>query len=373
MRNGFGVYLHVPFCISKCPYCDFCSFPGSSGEDREHYVSALLREIAERDFPRRNTTSVYFGGGTPSLLSLSQFSVILTALAARYPIARDAEITFEMNPATADREKLRALRSLGFNRVSIGCQSAFESELSALGRAHGAKEIFEAYEDVLAVGFSNVNIDLMYGIPRQTVGSFHETLKTVVSMVPDHISAYGLILEEGTPFFSRRNELGLPGEDAEADMYALASETLRGSGYRHYEISNYARPGYECRHNLLYWRQGEYAGYGLSASSHINGVRTTNTRDLAAYLAAPASAISEKTVINGADAEYEYTMLALRLAEGVDEAYFRRRFGHGFKTAYAKKLAPYFARGLLVSDGKRTALTDEGLYVSSALLRDLLP
>lgn len=373
MRNGFGVYLHVPFCLSKCPYCDFCSFPGSEREDRERYVSAVLREIRERDFPRREVTSVFFGGGTPSLLDARQFDSLLSAVGKRYPIAENAEITFEMNPATADREKLRDLFSLGFNRVSIGCQSLSDDELKGLGRVHTAQGFFDAYADVLAAGFANVNIDLMYGIPRQTAESFAKTLRTAVSLAPSHISAYGLIVEEGTPFFLRRSELGLPGDDAEADLYAMASETLRTAGYRHYEISNYARPGNECRHNLLYWRQGDYAGYGLSASSHVDNVRKTNTRDLTAYLASPAAATAEEVVIEGADFEYEYIMLSLRLSEGIDEGDFRRRFGHTFRDAYAEKIAPFILRGLLQYDGERTALSDEGLYVSSALLRELLP
>ncbi|MBR5043767.1 MAG: radical SAM family heme chaperone HemW, partial [Clostridia bacterium] len=331
MLDGFGVYLHVPFCLSKCPYCDFCSFPGSSEEDRERYVKAVLREIKERDFPRRSATSVFFGGGTPSLLDARQFDALLSAVSKRHPIAPDAEITFEMNPATADREKLNSLRSLGFNRVSIGCQSLSDEELSALGRAHTAEGFFRAYEDALAAGFTNINIDLMYGIPRQTEDSFAKTLETVASLSPTHVSAYGLIVEEGTPFYRRRDSLGLPGDDVEADLYAMASRTLRSAGYAHYEISNYARPGgYECRHNLLYWRQGEYAAYGLSASSHIGGVRETNTRDLLAYLSDPANAVAEKTVIEGGDAEYEYIMLALRLTEGIGETDFGLRFGRSF-------------------------------------------
>lgn len=369
----FGVYLHVPFCLSKCPYCDFLSFPDATEDDRRRYVGALIREIGERDFPRRRATSVFFGGGTPTLLPLSDFDALLSMIAARFPLAEDAEITFEMNPATADRAKLRALRKLGFNRVSIGCQSTDPGELAALGRAHDAAGFFRAYEDALSAGFENVNIDLMYGIPGQTVASFEKTLGKVVSLSPTHLSAYGLILEEGTPFYARRNRLALPDEDDEAEMYALASSVLRSAGYRHYEISNYARPGFECRHNLLYWKQGEYAAFGLSASSHISGVRATNTRDLAAYLADPVSSVAETTVIKGADAEYEYIMLALRLAEGIDEEDFARRFGRRFDTTYADKLAPFRARGLIVSDGRRTALTDEGLYLQSALLRDLLP
>ncbi len=371
MRKEFGVYLHVPFCLSKCPYCDFCSFPGSTEKTRAHYVGALIREIGERDFPRRTATSVFFGGGTPTLLSVPQFDALFSMIDARFGLARDAEITFEMNPATADRGKLRAFRALGFNRVSIGCQSVSDDELRALGRVHSANEIFQAYEDALAAGFDNVNVDLMYGVPGQTVGSFSKTLQTVISLSPAHISAYGLILEEGTPFFTRRNELALPDEDVEADMYALATSVLRDAGYRHYEISNYARPGRECRHNLLYWRQGEYAAYGVSASSHIAGVRRTNTRDLARYLSDPVRATDEETVIE--DPEYEYIMLRLRLAEGIDEEEFRRRFGRAFREKYADKLAPWFACGALVSDGDRTALTDEGLYLNSALLRELLP
>ena len=373
MPDRFGVYLHVPFCLSKCPYCDFCSFPGSNGEDREHYVAAVLREITECDFPVRRATSVFFGGGTPSLLSEKQFDALLSAVTKKYGLSDDAELTFEMNPATADREKLRALRSLGFNRVSVGCQTTDDGELKALGRAHTAEGVYKAYEDALAAGFANVNIDLMYGTPRQTAESFAKTLSTVLSLAPTHISAYGLIVEEGTPFYERQSTLGLPGEDAEADLYAMASKTLRAAGYRHYEVSNYARPGYECRHNLLYWRQGEYAGYGLSAASHIAGVRTTNTRDLKAYLAAPAESVAEKVVIKDGDAEYEYIMLALRTGDGIDESDFQRRFGHDFRSTYREKLAPYAKRGLLVFDGERTALSDEGLYLGSALLRDLLP
>ena len=373
MPDRFGVYIHVPFCLSKCPYCDFCSFAGSNGEDRENYVRSVLREISERDFPVRRATSVFFGGGTPTLLSEKQFDALLSAVTKKYGLSDDAEITFEMNPATADREKLRALRSLGFNRVSIGCQSTDDGELKALGRAHTSEGFFKAYEDALAAGFDNVNIDLMYGIPRQTADSFAKTLDTVVSLHPTHISAYGLIIEEGTPFCERQNALGLPGEDTEADLYAMASRMLRSAGYSHYEVSNYARPGYECRHNLLYWRQGEYAGYGLSAASHIAGVRTTNTRDLSAYLAAPASSVAETVVIKNGDSEYEFIMLALRTGEGIDEGDFTRRFGHDFRSTYREKLAPYDKRGLLSFAGNRTALTDEGLYLGSALLRDLLP
>ena len=369
----FGVYLHVPFCLSKCPYCDFCSFPNATDDDRRRYVDALIREIGERVFPKRGATSVFFGGGTPTLLPLSDLDALLSMIGARFPLSEDAEITFEMNPATADRAKLRALRELGFNRVSIGCQSTDPVELAALGRAHDAAGFFRAYEDALAAGFANVNIDLMYGIPAQTVASFEKTLESVVALTPTHLSAYGLILEEGTPFYARKKELALPDEDEEAEMYALASSVLRSAGYRHYEISNYAKPGFECRHNLLYWKQGEYAAFGLSASSHIGGVRKTNVRDLAAYLADPVSSVAEKTVIKGADAEYEYIMLGLRLAEGIDEDDFTRRFGRRFDATYSDKLAPFRARGLIVSDGRRTALSDEGLYLQSALLRDLLP
>ena len=232
MPDRFGVYIHVPFCLSKCPYCDFCSFAGSNGEDRENYVRSVLREISERDFPVQRATSIFFGGGTPTLLSEKQFYALLSAVAKRYGVSGDAEITFEMNPATADRAKLRALRELGFNRVSIGCQSIDDGELKALGRAHTSEGFFKAYEDALAAGFDNVNIDLMYGIPRQTAESFAKTLDTVVSLHPTHISAYGLIVEEGTPFYERQSTLGLPGEDAEADLYAMASETLRAAGYR---------------------------------------------------------------------------------------------------------------------------------------------
>ena len=234
----FGVYVHIPFCLSKCPYCDFCSFPGKSEADRDAYVAALLREILEREYPAREVTSVYFGGGTPTLLSEGQMGAIVDALAKRFPIARDAEITFEMNPATADRTKLAAFRSLGFNRVSIGCQSFCDRELSALGRIHTAEQAKRAFSDARAAGFSNINLDLIYAIPHQTEETLEASLAAALELFPEHLSAYGLIVEEGTPFALRRDSLRLPGDDVEADFYALVSKTLRGVGYRHYEISN---------------------------------------------------------------------------------------------------------------------------------------
>lgn len=373
MNDTRGIYLHFPFCLSKCRYCDFCSFPGSGSQERDAYLEALCREISFAPSEGEEIETVYFGGGTPSLLTPRQLERILDAISRRFRIAQDAEISLEVNPRTADREKLSAFSALGINRISIGMQSLCDRELAALGRIHTSRDAYTVFEDARAAGIGNINLDLMFGIPEQTKRSLAETLRAATELSPEHISAYGLIVEEGTPFFREREELRLPDEDAEYEMYQTVCRMLRDAGYRHYEVSNYAKPGAECRHNLIYWRDRPYFGFGLSAASFLSGVRRVNTRDMAAYLADPLSATQETTAIEGADAEYEYIMLALRLSEGIDEASFCRRFGHSFSESYAERLLPYREAGYLISEGGRTHLTEDGLYISSALLADLLP
>ncbi len=370
MSKPRSLYLHIPFCLSKCRYCDFASAP-TDGETRAAYLAALRREILA--LPKGELDTLYFGGGTPSILSERELASLTEAVARRFCLANDPEISLETNPKTATRDKLRAYRDLGVSRLSIGMQSMIPRELRALGRAHSREDFLRTYEDARAVGFRSVSVDLMYGIPEQTPASLSETLDALLALSPDHVSAYGLILEEGTPLYAARESLALPSEDAELEMYGVVTSRLREAGFCHYEVSNYAKPGHECRHNLVYWRQMPYFAAGLAASSFVDGVRRTNTRDLRAYLRDPLSAVAESVEVEGADAEFEYIMLALRLSEGIDEAAFSARFGCSFREKYASQLAPYIRAGYLVTESGRTALTEDGLYISSALLTELYP
>ena len=281
------LYIHIPFCVRKCAYCDFLSFP-SGEEERERYVERLTEEIEEAGAVSEGyvATAIFFGGGTPSVLTPKQTERILNAVKKSFYVAEDAEITTEVNPGTADRKKLEAWRQAGINRLSFGLQSTETRELQYLGRIHTMEDFLESYRAAREAGFENINIDLMSALPGQTVSSWEKTLRTVVSLQPEHISAYSLIIEEGTPFCQlfgedgdaaeekkRRQSLGipeLPDEDAERRMYYDTERILGEAGYHRYEISNYAKPGYECRHNKGYWTGTEYLGLGLGASSYIN-------------------------------------------------------------------------------------------------------
>lgn len=335
------------------------------------YLSALKKEILS--LPQGELDTLYFGGGTPSLLTEQELSDLLDTVTRRFSFTENAEISLEANPKTGDKDKLRAYRALGINRLSIGMQSMIPGELRALGRAHTREDFLRICEDARDVGFRSVNVDLMYGIPEQTFSSLRETLDRLLALSPDHISAYGLILEEGTPLWRDRDRLAIPDEDTEFEMYQVVTSRLREAGFCHYEVSNYARAGHECRHNLTYWEQKPYYAAGLAAASFVGGVRRTNTSDMRAYLADPLSAAVESVRVEGKDAEFEYIMLALRLSRGIDEAEFLFRFGAYFYEKYARVLAPYKDAGYLYTRDGRTALTENGLYISSSLLSELCP
>ena len=370
MNKPRSLYLHIPFCLGKCRYCDFCSAAWDECT-RAAYLAALEKEILS--LPSGELDTLYFGGGTPSLLTERELARLLSAVRRRFSFSDGAELSLEVNPKTASRDKLRAYRSFGINRLSIGMQSMIPSELKSLGRAHTREDFLSTYLDARAADFSSVNVDLMYGIPSQTPSSLAKTLDELIALSPDHISAYGLILEEGTPLWRERDHLALPDEDEEHEMYRVVTSRLREAGFSHYEVSNYAKPGHECRHNLVYWEQKPYYAAGLSAASFVDGVRRTNTEDMHLYLENPLSAVSESASIEGVDAEFEYIMLALRLSRGIDEADFHARFGAFFFEKYKGVLAPYLKAGYLTLENGHTALTEDGLYISSALLTDLCP
>ena len=392
MKNQpIGLYLHIPFCRSKCPYCDFCSFPRPSAERMEAYAHELARRIREAGdrystvlhteegttTALREVDTVYFGGGTPTLLPEGSIRELFDAIYAAFDVLPDAEITVEGNPAAASREALAVWRSCGVNRLSLGAQSAQPDELKALGRLHRWEDVEQTVSDARAVGIGNVNLDFMLGIPHQTPETLADTLSRALSLHPNHLSAYTLMLEEGTPFGRRgRASLGLPADEEEADDMAVtlweqACATLKAAGYEHYEISNFAREGYRSRHNLHTWQCRDYLGLGVAAHSCMDGARFGNSRDPDAFLR--GEDITEFTeILTPADREAEYVMLALRLSDGVGEEEFFSRFGHDFWYTYGDACIPFMERGLMDRAGGRVFLTEAGFPVSNAILAALI-
>lgn len=370
MNNASSLYIHIPFCLSRCRYCDFASHAGVSPSLRAEYLSALCREIDS--LPSGELETLYFGGGTPSLLTERELSLILDAVSRRFTVKPHAEISLECNPATASPDKLSAFRSLGITRLSIGMQSLSDGELRALGRVHTADDFLQTYRAARRACFESVSCDLMYGLPSQTLASFEKTLNGVLSLSPDHVSAYGLILEEGTPLYAERETLVFPNEDEEYAMYEQIVRAASAHGYSHYEISNYAKPGHACRHNLVYWQREPYHAVGLSASSFDGAVRRTHTRELSRYLADPVGSFDEIVPLGRSDAAFEEIMLSLRLGKGLSLSEFLERHGFDFAERYREPLLPWRKKGYLREKGGRLFLTDEGLYLSSALLSEIL-
>ncbi len=372
MKQPFSIYLHIPFCLRKCHYCDFCSFPGSTEEHMRAYTDELCRRMAAELPPKeqRQAVTVYFGGGTPTLLPLSCFEKLMDTLATCADLAPDAEITVECNPATADRAKLSSLHSLGIHRLSIGLQSTHDRELQALGRLHTYGDFLRIYADARAVGFDNISVDLMYAIPESTYDSFCESLDRVIALDPEHISAYGLKIEEGTYFAAHENELILPDEDTELQMYLTMTERLTEAGYGKYEISNFAKPGRESEHNLGYWQGRDYLGFGVAAHSCFDGVRFGNSRNIQGFLNGE-DITEERTVLSDRDRLCEWLMLSMRLAEGISEQEFQKRTGMTAEQAYPA-LPAWIQGGYLTRKNGRLAFTDRGFFVSNAILSELL-
>lgn len=368
--KAVGLYVHIPFCVKKCRYCDFASFRVTEPSVRAEYIAALCREIDSYSGLCLDVSTVFFGGGTPSLLTPREFSKIVSHIKRAFNILPDAEFTLEANPGTLTEEKLLAYIAAGVNRVSLGLQSIHENELKMLGRIHSYQDFLNCYDLVKKCGVNNVNVDLMYGIPEQTKESFKETLDAVIALNPTHISAYGLIIEEGTPFFLERDALPLPSESSECDMYYLAADTLRDAGYLHYEISNYAKPSFTCRHNLTYWQDKEYIGVGLAAYSYFEGRRFGNTRDMREYIS--GKCIVDDTELTLDDEAFEFAMLALRLFDGFSLSEYKERFGVDFLDKRADIIKRLSTPGYLLVDDGRIKLTERGFYVSNSILRELL-
>ena len=370
--KSYGLYVHIPFCLKKCAYCDFCSFINADFPQKAEYIDALCDEIDSYAGKGIVLDTVFFGGGTPSLLSGGEFQKIVSHIRSAFSLSDDTEFTIESNPKTINAENLGEYIKAGVNRISIGLQSVNENELSSLGRIHNYSEFLESYNLARKVGVKNINVDLMYGIPEQTKKSFFETLEKVVALSPEHISVYGLILEEGTPLYKNASSYRMPSEDEECDMYYLAADYLGKAGYSHYEISNYAKAGYECRHNLKYWHCDEYIGVGLSAYSYFEGKRYGNTTDRYAYLLADGGiTIYEEPVTDEALA-YEYVMLGLRLAEGFSLNQYKERFKSDFLCGREEIIKRFVDAGYLLVDGDRMFLTEQGFYVSNSIINALI-
>ncbi len=333
-----GLYVHIPFCLKKCNYCDFCSFDKLSSDIREEYLKSLIAEIASyKETPRISINTLFFGGGTPSLLTEDEFSKVYSTIVESFDLSSLEEFTIEANPKTLTLEKLLLYRSLGVNRISIGLQSIHENELKMLGRIHNLSDFEKSLSLACEAGFDNINVDLMYGIPGQTKESFDKTLDYVLSQDLPHLSIYGLIVEEKTPFGRMGKNLVLPSEDEEADMYYIATEKLSRMGYSHYEISNYSKPGFESRHNLIYWKTMEYIGVGLAAHSYFRGARMSNTESLSVYLSQNAEQYRTSEIVSQSDLAYEYVMLALRLKEGFSLSEYSEKFGADFLSLVYEK------------------------------------
>lgn len=373
------LYIHIPFCVRKCLYCDFLSNVANA-EEIEEYVEALEKEIHAWAETNYRVSTIFFGGGTPSVLSGDQVGRIMGAIREVFDIEEDAEISMEANPGTVTSQKLKAYKAAGINRISFGLQSANNEELKTLGRIHTYEEFVESYRLARTCGFENINVDLMSAIPNQTWERFEVSLNQVLELNPEHISVYSLIVEEGTPFakfygegMSLENQL--PTEEEERNIYYKTKECLEKAGYQRYEISNYAKEGKECRHNLGYWERTDYLGLGLGSSSLMNNVRFKNTDDMVQYLkdANKKEQIREDVQPLSVNEQMEeFFFLGLRKMEGICTKEFENTFGISVEAFCGKQLEKLETEGLLINQKGNIRLTEKGIDISNYVFAELL-
>ncbi len=372
-KKPLGIYVHIPFCVRKCLYCDFLS-DKADDETKQKYVECLLREIeletSQKQLEEYKAVSVFLGGGTPSTLRPDQIDMILCKLKACIPFEQDAEISMEINPGSVWQEQLYRLHESGVNRISIGAQSLQDAELEKLGRIHRAEDFYRVYEEASKAGFCNRNVDLMSGIPGQTAESLADTLKKLTELRPEHISAYSLIVEQGTPFETLYPDGGVD-EETDRSMYEMTGRMLSGAGYCRYEISNYARPGFECRHNRAYWTRQDYIGFGLGAASLIDNTRFSRNRNLHTYLKGNYSR-EHVEKLSQSDQMSETMFLGLRLTEGVSDESFQRQYGKSMEEVYGKVIEKHLGEALLTWEHGFLRLTQKGMDVSNYVMADFL-
>ena len=379
MGSVLGVYVHIPFCKSKCDYCDFYSLP--AGEElMDRYQKALLAQMKAMvpKLKGRTVDTIYFGGGTPSYYGEKRLREVLGWLQRHLTVARGAEITIECNPDTVDHKSIARLRKAGVNRISLGMQSADEEQLRCVHRPHDPNQEFRAVEDIRSAKIANLSLDLIYGLPGQTMDSWRATLETALSLHPDHLSCYGLKVEEGTPLARRldaEETLDLPDGDSQADFYLEAVDRIQQAGFRQYEISNFARTGMESRHNLKYWMGREYVGFGPGAHSYLDGMRYAYPRDLEGYLEALENsqpvAVTETEAVPPKEQAREYLLLRMRTLRGVEEWEYRRSFGLNFEPI-ARRLEFFESHAWAEQYDHRWHFTPQGFLLSNTLIEDLL-
>ena len=367
MMNDLSLYVHIPFCARKCRYCDFTSFPAPPGRIGE-YMQALRSELADAgdEYGELRLNTIYIGGGTPTYIDTSYIARLCELIFEIMDVSPDAEISIECNPGSTDRNKLEVYRGAGINRLSIGAQSVNDNELALLGRIHDSTDLFRTYEDARDAGFDNINIDLMSAIPGQTLSTYEHSLRTICELGPEHISAYSLQLEEGTYLYEHRDEFEFTDEDTDREMYHMTADVLGEYGYRRYEISNYSGPGYECRHNIVYWTGGDYLGIGLGAASLIDNVRYKNTEELLRYLSGERAI--ESIPLSADDRKEEFMFLGLRMICGISCEEFKLRFGKDIDEVYGEVIRDMTGRGMLIREGDRIRLSDPGLDVCNYVL-----
>ena len=372
------LYVHIPFCVKKCGYCDFLSWCGTS-EEKETYVQALLKEIESyREFARGyRVSTVFVGGGTPSVLEAGQMEGVLGNIQEVFELEKKPEITLEMNPGTVTEEKLQCYKENGVNRLSIGLQSVKNEKLEVLGRIHSYEEFLESYELARKAGFTNISVDLISSIPGQKLEEWKEELAALSALSPEHISVYQLIIEAETPFYEKyaEHEELLPDEEESREIYLWTGSFLKEQGYEQYEISNYAKPGKESRHNLKYWERGDYLGLGLGAASMVRNIRMSNTKDMKTYLercGQPKTMREDVQFLEEARQMEEFMFLGLRKTRGVSRKEFRRIFGQEMDMVYEKALHKCLENGMLKEHKDRVYLSEEGVLLSNAVLSEFL-
>ena len=378
MKKDLGLYVHIPFCVRKCEYCDFLSWSAGE-EEREQYVNALLSEIESyRDFVKGyRVSTIFVGGGTPSVLRPKQMERILQKIYEVFELEKRPEITIEVNPGTVDEEKLQCYKANGVNRLSMGLQSVKDEKLRLLGRIHTYQEFAESYELARKVGFDNISIDLISSVPGQTLQEWKEELEIAAVQNPEHISVYQLIIEEGTPFYEKYAEHPelLPDEETSREIYLWTGRFLKEAGYEQYEISNYAKPGKESRHNLKYWERGDYLGLGLGAASMVRNIRMSNTKNMKTYLERcdkPKTMREDVQFLEEPRQMEEFMFLGLRKTRGVSKKEFRRIFGREMDMVYEKALHKCLENGMLLEHKDRIFLSEEGTLLSNMVLSEFL-
>ena len=383
MRKELEIYIHIPFCKRKCAYCDFLSGPADDNSIA-CYVEKLIDEIgAQGDcnlYNKTTVSSVFFGGGTPTILNGRQMQRIMKAIKLHFRVAEDAEISVEANPGTVNREKLAAYKKAGVNRISFGLQSAKNEELKLLGRIHTFEDFLESFWLARECGFENINVDLISAIPGQSLESWEESLRQVLKLNPEHLSAYSLIIEEGTPFETlygegTEGEEKLPTEEEERRMYWRTKELLEEAGYYRYEISNYAKPGKECRHNLGYWERKNYLGMGLGSSSLFDNVRWKNTEDLEMYLknsGEPEMIQKDREFLSVTEQMEEFVFLGLRKTRGICMREFEETFGKSLEECYGENVARMQREKLVIMEDGFLRLTEKGIDVSNYVFGEIL-